>query len=80
MLFECNSIVLFGRSGGGGFRNPVFSRTSFVNGPLANCVILRLSAYWNWVLIGGGYLCYCFDFSIVSRRRLIEAAGCLLYE
>ena len=33
LLFECDSIVLSGRRGRGGSRNPGFSRTSFVNGP-----------------------------------------------
>ena len=33
MLFEYDSIVLSGRRGEGGSRNPGFSRTSFVNGP-----------------------------------------------
>ena len=33
LSFECDSIVLSGRRGGGWSRNPGFSRTSFVNSP-----------------------------------------------
>ena len=35
LLFECDSIVLSGLRGQGS-RNPGFSRTSFVNGPLVS--------------------------------------------
>ena len=34
LFFECDSIVLPGHRGDRGSRNPGFSRTSFVNGPL----------------------------------------------
>ena len=34
LSFECDSIVLYGRRGRGGSRNPGFSRAFFVNGPL----------------------------------------------
>ena len=33
LLFECDSIVLSGRKGRGGSKNPGFSRMSFLNGP-----------------------------------------------